>query len=201
MVGGYLGNRVGAPEFRCERVERCLAAQMGSSQTPESRASVAFDLGDVILLRPPGSSQRALAVVVAHNDGYPRGTVNPVVELLAWDGASMPTRKQMQSMPTVMHRNNLMDKEESYLRPHLYIICTWRKERAFSSEFGEIVERGVLREPSGSHRRTDAFSEVGASSWEWSGLCLYLDQEYADELRQSLEASRKRRLPRMLRRG
>jgi hypothetical protein len=160
----------------------------------------AFELGDVVLLRSATGEQRALAVVVAHDEGYPRGTLNPVVELLAWEGTTLPTREQMLAMPTVMHANDLRPGQEPYLRPHLWVIITARKDQVFSEEFGEVVARGVRRAPSGDHRRTDVFSDVGASSLSWTALRLYLDGQYVEERRQTLEMPRRPRLSRLLRR-
>jgi hypothetical protein len=189
-----------------EQVLDRLATKLRGRQAQPKRLrrqkslGVAFDVGDVVLVRSRSGERRALAVVVAQDEGYPRGTVNPVVELLAWEGGDIPTRSQMETLPAVMHLNDLRPGHEPYLRPHLWVILTATKRDMFSSEHGEVVERGLQREPSGDHRRTDVFSEVGASSCAWPSLCLYLDQEYADELRLTLGTSRPRRRPRLLRR-
>jgi hypothetical protein len=189
-----------------EQVLHRLAAKLRGPQPKPKRLrrakplGVAFERGDVVRLRGPKSGREALAVVVAHNDGYPRGTLDPVVELLAWEGGALPTPREIASMPTVMCLNELQPGREPYHRPHLWIIFTALKRHVFSDEFGEVVARGIQRAPCGDHTRTDVFSEVGASSLSWSALCTYLDQEYADDLRVTLDASRKRGPSRFFRR-
>jgi hypothetical protein len=152
---------------------------------------VSFELGDVIRLRSESGKREALAVVVAQNDGFPRGTVNPVVELLAWDGGALPTRAEMRTMPKVKHLNDLAPGRKPYLRPHLWVVFTARKNQIFGPEFGEVVERGVDRAPSGDPRCTDVNSEVGATSLTWPSLCAYLDNEYAEELQLTLDEKRR----------
>lgn len=153
----------------------------------QKRLGVHFDIGDVVLLKARGADTRALAVVVAHDEGWPRGTINPVVELLAWEGGDLPSEKEMARLPAVMHVNDLHPKREPYHRPHLWIVFTALAKDVFSSEYGEVVAKGVSRQPSGDHRRTDVFSEVGASSLAWRTLCVYLAQEYPEDLRVTLE--------------
>jgi hypothetical protein len=110
---------------------------------------------------------------------------------LAWDGENLPGRDEMLRMTAVMCVNDLLSGSEPY-RPHLWTIFTARKDEVFSGAFGEVIEKGVHRRPS---------SDAGASSCAWPTLCLYLDQEYRDDVRVTLDASRKRaRRRRFLRR-
>jgi hypothetical protein len=152
-----------------------------------------FDLGDALLLRGRRSERRALALVVDHAEGAPRGTLNPVVELLAWDNSELPTREEMQTMPTVMRVNTLKPGSAPHPRSHLWLIYTARKDQVFGTDVGEIVARGVHRKPSGDHRHADALSEVGASATSWPTLCAYLDGEYVEDLRLTMEVSPRRR--------
>jgi hypothetical protein len=161
---------------------------------------VHFDLGDVVLLKARDADTRALAVVVAHAEGWPRGTVNPVVELLAWEGGDLPSTKEMGRLPTVMCVNDLHPEREPYHRPHMWTIFTAMEKDVFGAEHGEVVATGVDRKPCGDHRRTDVYSEVGHSSLSWRTLCLYLAQEYPEDLRVTMEQASKRRFPRPFRR-
>jgi hypothetical protein len=123
-----------------------------------------------------------------------------VVELLAWEGGDLPSTKEMTSLPTVMHVNDVHPKREPYHRPHMWIVITALRKDVFSDEYGDVVAKGVNRQPSGDPRRTDVFSDVGASSLAWRTLCLYLARQYPEDLRVTLQQGRKRRLPRPFRR-
>ena len=60
---------------------------------------VTFSVGDAVLLRSPGG-KRAIVVVVGHEPGWPKGTENPVVELLLWeDTGELPTQEFMATAP------------------------------------------------------------------------------------------------------
>ena len=111
-----------------------------------------------------------------------------ILEFLVWDGSSVPTAAELQNLPTVMHLNTMLRNGAPFPRPYLWIVITARKDQVFSQEHGEVVARGVRRAPSGDHRGATAFTEVGAGSTTWAGLCNYLDHLYQRDLQATLDA-------------
>jgi hypothetical protein len=122
--------------------------------------AVPFDLGDVVLVHGREGVARALFVVVDQVHGHPRGAIHPVVEGLFWDGIGpTPTADDIRRLPTMLSDGAYRRPDGEWNpivgapRPHLIVVLTVRKEGVFTSSHGEVVARGLLREPSGDYRK------------------------------------------------
>jgi hypothetical protein len=151
---------------RRQRVLARLADKLRGPQPPPKRLrpprpppGVRFDIGDVVHLRDGESGAEALAVVVDEEE-YPRGSFQPVIEVLLWEGGPLPSRREMERLPCVMHdglsTQDLAAGRSAPLRPHLVVAGSYRRDQVFGPHLGRVVERGINRKPSGDYRRGSA---------------------------------------------
>jgi hypothetical protein len=131
-------------------------------------AGLTFDVGDVVSLNSSTPNAGVLAIVVSHIDGYPRGTRNPVVELLICDGDDrLPASSVLAQQQCVLTKVG----GSPVLRPHLFVISTPNRTKAFGPHIGKLVAHGVPRPPAGDARNGAAIGGEVLTSWTtWDGL-------------------------------
>ncbi len=100
---------------------------------PRKDLGVRFDVGDAILLKNPENDATAIGIVVAHHAGYPKGTVEPVVELLLWGKPTLPTVHELETLPTLLSERELYagkvrKKFMKVVRPNMRAIGTATKK-------------------------------------------------------------------------
>lgn len=168
VVLGRLGLKLAGPQPAPKRLKRPVPH------------GVDFKVGDAILLRSPGG-KRAIAVVVAHSPGSPKGTLDPVVELLLWDDKGvLPSREFMATAPPLHTHHDVPESVREgppRIRPNLFAVHTAQKSRAFSRDIGEVVATNIPRHPAGDYR--DGSQRTGETilsgvQWRWFGV--FMDQ-------------------------
>lgn len=153
---------------------------------------VAFDVGDAVLLRSP-DGKRAIAVVVGHKPGWPKGTENPVVELLLWeDTGELPTQEFMATAPP-LHTDNEVPKPvrqgPARIRPNLFSVSTAQKASAFNADIGEVIGKGVPRPPAGDYRDGSVMSgDVVLSGVQWDWFGVFMEQPRYEVMRELTRA-------------
>ncbi len=149
---------------------------------------VAFDVGDAVLLRSPGG-KRATVVVAGHKAGWPKGTENPVVELLLWeDSGELPTREFMATAPPLF-TDNPFRQEPARIRPELFSVLTAQKASAFSADIGEVIAKGIPRPPAGEYRDGSVMSgDVILSGVQWKWFGVFLDEPRYEATRELTRA-------------
>lgn len=136
-------------------------------------AAVRFEIGDVVRLRS-STAMKVFAIIVAHLDGHPRGTANPVVELVIWEGARLPPAAQLAQLQCLLTQVGSSPR----LRPHLFVVSTPSRTRRFGSHIGEVVARGVPRSPAGDPRNGAVNGGEALTSWTtWDGLLRFIATE------------------------
>jgi hypothetical protein len=141
---------------------------------------VAFNVGDAVMLQSPGG-KRAIVVVVGHKPGWPRGTENPVVELLLWeDTGELPTREFMASAPP-LHTDSEVPRTlregPPRIRPNLFDVLTAQKASSFNADIGEVIATGIPRPPAGDYRDGSVMTGhviLSGVQWKWFGV--FMDQ-------------------------
>lgn len=133
---------------------------------------VSFEVGDAVQLRSEDGATKVIAIVVSHHDGYPKGTVDPVVELVIWEEARSPTASELAKLPCVLTEIEQMRADwPGRVRPHLFILTTPMRKHRFGPHIGEVIARGVPRAPAGDPRKGAIAGGEVLSSWTtWQGL-------------------------------
>jgi hypothetical protein len=153
---------------------------------------VAFDVGDAVLLRSPGG-KRAIVVVVGHKPGWPKGTQNPVVELLLLEETGeLPTREFMATAPPLYTDSEVPSpfrQGPARVRPNLFNVLTAQKASAFSADIGEVIAKGIPRPPAGDYRDGSVMSGdviLSGVPWKWFGA--FMDQPHYEAMRELTRA-------------
>lgn len=175
-----------------------LRVKLAGPQPPPKRLKrpvphgVAFNIGDAVLLRSPGG-KRAIVVVVGHKPGWPKGTENPVVELLLWeDTGELPTREFMATAPPLHTDSEVpttLRKGPPRIRPHLFGVLTAQKASAFNADIGEVIATGIPRPPAGDYRDGSVMTGhviLSGVQWKWFGV--FLDQPRYEAIRELTRA-------------
>jgi hypothetical protein len=133
---------------------------------------VAFDVGDVIYLRNPDTGAEALAVVVDHN--HDTSFPSPVIEMLLWEGATIPAASELATLPTLLTTVPLLREDApNRIRPRLQVVVTGGKKNIFGPHIGRVIAKGINRNPSGDHRNGRvAGGDVLTSYTSWPGVLL-----------------------------
>jgi hypothetical protein len=150
-----LGDRLRGPQPAPKRLRRTALP------------GVAFDVGDAIRLRAGDRMTNVIAIVVSHQEGYPRGTVNPVVAFVVWEEDRQPTAAELGRLPCIVtEMRYLLPDWPSRIRPRLIVVTTPTKKQRFGSHIGEIVARDTpqvgLRRPITDQR----FYPRSYTTWE-----------------------------------
>jgi hypothetical protein len=153
---------------------------------------VAFNVGDAVLLRSPGG-KRAIVVVVGHKPAWPKGTENPVVELLLWkDTGELPTREFMATAPP-LHTDsevpNPFRQGPARIRPNLFNVLTAQKASAFTADIGEVIATGISRSPAGDYLDGSVITGhviLSGVQWKWFGV--FMDQPRYEAMRELTRA-------------
>lgn len=172
-----------------ENVLARLAEKLRAPQPKPKRlrrsapAALPFDVGDAVRLRGENGLTDVYAIVVTNQDGYPRGTVDPVVELVIWQRERSPTSSELAQLPCVSTRVGRRGATEEPgftvdgtveaggLRPRMFVLTTPTKKDRFGPHVGELIAHGVPRPPSGDPSDGAAVSGSVLTSWTtWSGL-------------------------------
>lgn len=122
---------------------------------------VHFDVGDVVQLRNLENGATAIVIIVDHTDGWPKGTVNPVAEILLWEESRLPLTNEIVKLPTLLTMGAFGEA-----KPHLYSLLTPSKKLAFNEQLGTVIAKGVARRPAGNFKSHD----VQASYITWPTL-------------------------------
>ncbi len=153
---------------------------------------VAFDVGDAVLLRSPGG-KRAIVVVVGHSPGWPKGTENPVVELLLWeDTGELPTQEFMATAPPLYTDSevpNPLRQGTTRIRPNLFSVSTAQRASAFNADIGEVIAMGIPRPPAADYRDGSVMSGdaiLSGVQWNWFGV--FMDQPRYEAMRELTRA-------------
>jgi hypothetical protein len=149
--------------------------------------AVPFEVGDAVLLRSP-EGRRAIAVVVGQKPGWPKGTVDPVVELLLWDDhGELPSREFMATAPPLYTDADVpppMRRGPIRIRPNLFAVSTAQKASAFNAEFGEVIATGIPRSPAGDYRDGSVMSgDIILSGVQWTWFGVFMDQPRFETMR------------------
>lgn len=132
-------------------------------------AGLPFDVGDAVRLRGELGLTDVYAIVVTNQDGYPRGTVDPVVELVIWQRKRRPTSSELAQLPCVSTR--VSQRGARGLRPRMFVLTSSSKKDRFGPHIGELIAHGVPRPPSGDPSDGAAVSGSVLTSWTtWNGL-------------------------------
>lgn len=177
-----------------ERVLRRLAEQLRGPQPKPKRLrkttprAVRFAVGEAVHLRRSDGMTNFVAIVVAHADGYPRGTVDPVVELVIWEEDRSPTASELSQLPSVLTEIEYLRADwPSRIRPHLFVLLTPTKKQQFGAHIGEIVARGVYRTPPGDLVKGFNSGAFAKTYTTWEGLIQIIE---TDKFQRDLELSR-----------
>jgi hypothetical protein len=162
-----------------------LAAKLSGPQPKPKKfkkfvpIGVHFNVGDVIELHNKDNDAKALVVIVAHTEGHPKGTVNPVAEILLWEDTTLPTRNEMQTLPTLVTNDH---GESPIVRTHMFVLMTATKNQCFTNEFGKVVATGVIRKPAGNVSNGAIHGgEVVTSYTSWPTLTSFLGHKGLDD--------------------
>lgn len=187
----------GLAKQRKQVLDRLRVKLAGPQPTPKRLKrpvphGVAFNIGDAVLLRSP-AGKRAIVVVVGHKPGWPKGTENPVVELLLWeDTGELPTREFMATAPPLHTDSEVpttLRKGPTRIRPHLFDILTAQKASAFNADIGEVIATGIPRPPAGDYRDGSVMTGhviLSGVQWKWFGV--FLDQPRYEAIRELTRA-------------
>jgi hypothetical protein len=164
-----------------------LAAKLSGPQPKPKKfkkfvpIGVHFNIGDVIELHNKDTDAKALVVIVARTEGHPKGTVNPVGEILLWEESSLPTRNEMQKLPTLVTNDH---GESPIVRTHMFVLMTATKKQCFTNEFGKVVATGIVRRPAGNVKNGALDGgEVISSYTTWPTLTRFLGHKgMADDI-------------------
>jgi hypothetical protein len=174
-----LAQKLRAPPAKPKRLRR---------STP---LGVGFDVGDAIRLRSTDVPASVIAVVVTHHPGYPRGVVNPVVELMTWKSDRTPTASELAQLPCVVTEIAETRPGRSRLRQQMYVVATPRKKDRFGPDIGEVIARGVPREPAGDPGNGAVVGGEVLTHWAtWPGLLHVISWE---SFRRDVELTRRER--------
>ena len=153
---------------------------------------VAFNVGDAVLLRSPGG-KRAIVVVVGHKPGWPKGTENPVVELLLWeDTGELPTREFMATAPPLHTDSEVpttLREGPPRIRPNLFSVFTAHKASAFNADIGDVIATDIPRPPAGDYLDGSVMTGhviLSGVQWKWFGV--FLDQPRCEAIRELTRA-------------
>lgn len=180
-----------------QKVLDCLAQKLRAPQPKPKRLrrstplGVSFDVGDAVLLRSTDGPASVIAVVVCHHPGYPRGVVDPVVELVTWERGRAPTASELAQLPCVATEVAETRPGRSRLRPHMYVAATPRKKDRFGPHIGEVIVRGVPRRPAGDPGNGALIGGEVLTHWAtWPGLLHVIGW---DSFRRDVELTRGQR--------
>ncbi|HUY58616.1 MAG TPA: hypothetical protein VMV16_02800 [Solirubrobacteraceae bacterium] len=152
---------------------------------------VSFDVGDAVLLRSINATGDVIAVVVCHHPGYPRGVVNPVVELVTWEQDRTPTASELAQLPCVLTEVAERRPDRAGVRPHMFVVTTATKKDRFGAHIGQVIARGVPRRPAGDPGNGAAIGGEVLTSWTtWPGLIHIIGW---DRFRRDVELTRSER--------
>lgn len=162
-----------------------------------------LELGDVVLVRGETTSARALFVVVTTVEAWPRGSENPVVASLLWEGTEVPSPDEMKRLP-LLHDDKWhgldLDRPDWGRAYEVSLHGVWNPSRGQHAlvHYGEVVAHGIHRtddvQRRGSGRRgrlrriprsgtTLEATELGHCNWsflagwiegEWYARCIEL---------------------------
>jgi hypothetical protein len=169
---------------------------------------VAFSVGDAVLLRSPGG-KRAVVVVVGHEPGWPKGTENPVEELLLReDTGELPTQEFMATAPPLYTDSevpNPVRQGPARIRPNLFSVFTAQKASVFNADIGEVIAQGITRPPAGDYRDGSVMSgEVILSAVQWKWFGVFMDQPRYEAMRELTRTHTRRqskRWPNLFKKG
>jgi hypothetical protein len=154
-----------------------------------SPPALRFDVGDAVHLRMGDGWTNLIAIVIANTDGYPRGNIDPVVELVIWEEDRPPTATELSQLPCVLTEIGYLRADRpSRIRPHLFVLLTPTKKQRFGTHIGEIVARGVSRTPPGDLVKNFNSGAFAKTYTTWEGLIQIIG---GDKFQHDLDLSRR----------
>ena len=156
---------------------------------------VSFEVGDVIRLYGRKEGTDGLVVVVNKTPGAVKGTVDPVIEFLLWDGKILPSANDFALLPTVYsEKTEYLGDIKKGIKPFLLVVMTAKKHDCFCHEFGKVVAHGVRRTPLADYSRGELMTGYGnqlEASWSsWPNIAAYLKNDrYLADLALSKEVA------------
>lgn len=175
-----------------------LAAKLEGPQPKPKRLKplkpkgVHFDVGDVMQLRNEDNGATAIVIIVDHTEGWPKGTINPVAEILLWEKSTLPDASEIAKLPTLLTTGTF-----GKAKPHLYSLGTPTNKLAFNDQLGKVITKGVVRQPAGNFKSND----VIASYITWPTLARMIGNKgLSKDIALTKEVSKKGVLQRLFRR-
>lgn len=175
-----------------EKVLERLAAKLRGPQPKPKRLrpprsfGVPIDVGDVVLVRNQESGASALFAAVDRSVGRGRDPW-PNVEPLLWHGPDVPAPDELQRMPALAEEallprrwERMTDAERAAawpLRTKLFVAATTRKDEVFGPHIGEVVARGIARDPYGHYESDSAEGVVWTAVESWVEIAEWVGSE------------------------
>jgi len=173
-----------------------LAAKLEGPQPKPKRLkplkpkSVHFDVGDVVQLRNEDNGTAAIVIIVDHTEGWPKGTINPVAEILLWEKSTLPDANEIAKLPTLLTTSAF-----GKMKPHLYSLVTPTNRLGLNDNLGKVIAKGVVRQPAGNFKSND----VQATYTTWPTLARMIGNKGLDkDIALTKEVSKKGILRRLL---
>ncbi|MGH3072349.1 MAG: hypothetical protein ACRDNB_08800 [Gaiellaceae bacterium] len=188
-----------------EKVLERLAAKLRGPQPKPKRLrsprsfGVPIDVGDIVLVRNKENGTSALFAAVAMSVGRGRDPW-PDVEPLLWRGPDVPSPDELARMPALAEEALLPRRWERMtnaeraaawpLRTKLFVAATTRKDEVFSPHIGEVVARGIARDPYGHYESDKAEGVVLYLVVSWAEIAEWVGSENHRRAMDLTEAAR-----------